>query len=591
MPPTLQNDSWQNLSTWEKLDIIILNAMTTSLLTREQLQERLIALHQASLELVKDISLETLLERIVSLACDLVEARYAALGVLDDEGKLERFITIGLSDKEIKRIPHLPTGRGLIGALVGATEPIRLRDVLSDPRSVGFPPGHPHMHSFLGVPIRVGERQHGQIYLTDKIGHDEFTPEDEQIIQMLAAYAGVAIQNARLYEELRRRDEDLTRRTEDLALLNNVASALASSLELDDILQKTLTLVMNRMDMEAGELFLLEADGQTLRMVLHRGQAADAFWTRNRFSIGEGIVGLAAQEREPIISTDLAKDLRFLREAVVKAGFRQMVAIPLLSGENLIGVLSIATRREDVLDRRTIQLLAAVGTWAGLAIENARLHDDARRLAVLEERERIGMDLHDGVIQSIFGVGLSLENVYHLIEENPSQARRYIQKAIEDLNQTIRDLRAYILDLRPRHLGNESLMEGLKRLVTEYRVHTLRKAFLTGPQDDLSDLPQDRALALFHICQEALANAAKHAEAQRVDISVWTTSERVILEITDDGRGFDIEKATRSIGHGLANMQTRARSVGGDVDITSTPGEGTTVLAWVPRTNGQKTAS
>ncbi len=560
-------------------------------LTREQLQERLIALHQASLELVKDVSLETLLERIVSLACDQAEARYAALGVLDEEGKLERFITVGLSEEEIRRIPHPPTGRGLIGALMDATKPIRVRDVRSDPRSVGFPPGHPHMRSFLGMPIRVGERQYGQLYLTDKVGHDEFTPEDEQIIQMLAAYAGVAIQNARLYEELRQRDEDLTRRTEDLALLNNVATALASSLELDDILQKTLTLVMNRMDMEAGELFLLEGDGQTLRMVLHRGQAAEAFWTRNRFHIGEGIIGLAAQEREPIISTDLARDLRFLRAAVVEAGFRQMVAIPLLSGESLIGVLSIATRREDVLDRRTIQLLAALGTWAGLAIENARLHNDARRLAVLEERERIGMDLHDGVIQSIYAVGLSLDNARHLLKENPEQAGERIQQAIEDLNQTIRDLRAYILDLRPRHLDGENLMDGLKRLVTEYRVHTLRKATLTGPKEDLTDLPQDRALTLFHICQEALANAAKHANAQQVDVNLWVTPERVVLEIKDDGQGFDTERAARAIGHGLANMQTRARSVGGDVDISSSPGEGTTVLAWVPRQNGQEVAS
>lgn len=555
------------------------------LLTREELRERLIALHQASLELVKDVSLETLLERIATVACEQAEARYCAVGALDTEGKLEKFITVGISEAEKKRIAHPPVGKGLIGELMDAREPLRVPVIEKHPHSVGFPPFHPPMTSFLGVPIRTGDRQLGQIYLTDKINAAEFTEDDEKIIQMLAAYAAAAIQNALLYKNLKERDIALTRRSEDLTLMNDFASTLTSTLELDEILNKTLALVMNYMKVEAGEIFLLEDDHKTLRLVLHRGQAAEAFWTRTQFKINDGFVGIVAKNREPLISHDLTKDMRFVREAVVKAGFQQIACIPLETSENLVGVLSVATRNKTPIDERDIRLLTAVANWAALAIENARLHQNARRLAVLEERERIGMDLHDGIIQSIFGVGLSLENVSHLVKENPQKAQEGIKHSIEDLNQIIRDLRSYILDLRPRQLNGEGLMDGIRRLLSEYRAHTLAEAVLTGPKEPLDNMPQSHALALFHICQESLANVAKHAAAKHLEVSVWVTSERVLMEVQDNGRGFEMEKMTSSIGHGLANMQTRARNVGGEVDISSSPNEGTTVLVWVPRSS------
>jgi signal transduction histidine kinase len=492
-----------------------------------------------------------------------------------------------MSETEKNSIAHLPVGKGLIGELMGSKEPLRIPVIDQHPRSSGFPAHHPSMRSFLGVPILAGEQKLGQIYLTDKIDAVEFTEDDEKIIQMLAAYAAAAIQNARLYENLKERDAALTRRSEDLTLMNNFASTLTASQELDEILNKTLALVMDYMKVEAGEIFLLEDDGITLRLVLHRGTAAEAFWTRTRFRIDEGFIGLVAKKREPLISHDLAGDLRFVRKAVVEAGFQQIVCIPLVSTENLVGVLSVATRSKVPIDERDIRLLTAVCNWAALAIENARLHQNARRLAVLEERDRIGMDLHDGVIQSIFGVGLLLENVSHLVKENPQKAREGISHAIDDLNKSIRDLRAYILDLRPHQLNGESLVDGLKRLVTEYRAHTLAEAVLSFPKESLSDLPQNGSLVLFHICQEALANAAKHAAAKRVGVTLWATNERVLMEVQDNGRGFDIDTMDMALGHGLANMKTRARNAGGEVDISSVPNEGTTVLAWVPRGSTQ----
>lgn len=557
------------------------------LLTREQLQERLIALHKASLELIKikEVSLETLLERIAALACEQAGARYAALGVLDDEGRLKQFITVGMTPDEIKRIPHPPRGLGLIGALMHSAENIRLAEIKEDPRSAGFPPGHPEMHSFLGVPIRLGDKQLGQIYLTEKQDALEFTPDDEKIIEMLAAYAGIAIQNARLYAELQQRDRSLTRRTDELALLNHIGMALADSLELDEILDMTLSQLLFHFKVEAGEIFLLEEDGQTLRLVLHRGEAAEAFWTRNRFKMGEGMVGEAAATRKPVIVTDLERNERFARQAVAEAGFRQIACIPLIGRGELAGVLTIATRSNKPLEENEIQLLLSVAAAAGTAIENARLHINARRLAVLEERQRIGMDLHDGVIQSIYGAGLALENARLALRENVDEAEARIRKVKEDLNRTIADIRTYILDLRPRQLGGENLVEGLQRLLAEFRQNTQAQAVLTSPRpSQMRDLPLSHMTALFHICQEALANAAKHARASRVSVDLWLTSDRVLLEIRDDGKGFDVAKARKTVGHGLSNMLARVHGVGGDLEITSAPGEGTTILAWVPRT-------
>lgn len=559
------------------------------LLTREELQERLIALHRASLELVKDISLQTLLERIASLACEQAGAKYAALGVLDDSGKLKQFISVGMTSEEMKQIPHPPRGLGLIGALMhGDGGNIRIPEIEDDPRAVGFPDGHPEMHSLLGVPIRIGGRQLGQIYLTEKIGETEFSLDDEKIIEILAAYAGAAIENARLYEKLQEREEILSNQNDQLALINQVGTALASTLELDQILNKTLALLMAHFQVEASEIFLMEEDNETLRLVLHRGEAAEAFWTRNRFQIGEGMVGQAAKTLEPVISQHLDQDDQGTRQAVIEAGFKQIVCIPLTSRGEGVGVLTFATRSRKTFTTGEIQLLQSVAASAGTAIENARLHSNVRRLAVLEERERIGMDLHDGTIQSIYGVGLTLENARMILAENPKLAEGQLQKAMEDLNHSIRDIRSYILDLRPRHLQGESLIEGLGKLVSEFRQNTKVEVSLAAPKDPISNLDSAHAISLFHICQEALANIAKHAKASKVTVDLWSTPERVLLEISDNGQGFDLEKTSRTVGHGLANMQTRVQNVGGDVDITSAEGEGTSILAWVPRLVNQE---
>ncbi|MGE5220961.1 MAG: GAF domain-containing protein, partial [Omnitrophica WOR_2 bacterium] len=499
-------------------------------LTREQIEERLVALHRASLELVSDLSQETVLEHIIQLAREQVGARYAALGVVSEDGNLERFIPIGMEPEEIKKMEHPPFGLGLLGALRTERRTIRVPDISSDPRNVGFPKNHPPMTSFLGVPILLGDNLVGLIYLTDKEDFPEFTEEDERVIETLAAYAAVAISNARLYRDLTDRDEALTQRNEDLALVNDIASALAGSLELGDVLEKTLNRVMAYLGVETGEIFLHDEDSDEMHLAIHRGEAPLAFWTIDRFKPGEGFIGQVAKTGKPLISNCLKDEVLFLRKAVLEEGFHCLACIPLTARGNVVGVMNVATRQNRLLDKREVNLLAAIGTWAGITIENARLHRQARRLAVLEERERIGMDLHDGIVQSIYAVGLALDFARVSLEDNPQHARQKIEQAIQGLNSTIGDIRTYISDLRPRQFGGEGLMEGLQRLIDEFRANTQAKADLKGPKDGVVDtIPASHAMALFHICQEALANVAKHGRARHANVHLWTTKDRVLL--------------------------------------------------------------
>lgn len=568
--------------------------MDTSALTREQLEDRLAALHRASLELVRDISPESLMERIATLACEQVSARYAAVGILDEDGHLEKFIPVGMTAAQIARMPHPPVGKGLIGELMRGHAPIRLPVIADHPHSSGFPHGHPAMTSFLGVPIRHGEQTFGQIYLTNKLNAPEFTLDDQVVIEMLASYAAVALSNARLVQKLTERESALTRRTENLALLNDLASTLASSSETDQMLDKALAQVMDYLGLDIGEIYLRQEDGKHLQLILHRGSMLERIWRQQTFQFGEGVLGRTALSAQPSL-IDLADyrgdgmdQLPYCNPEVFDGRLNQLACFPLTGRSGVFGVLAVASSHQQPLDDTEMQFLSSIGFWLGTAIENARLNLQQRRLAVLEERERIGMDLHDGIIQDIYAVGLTLEHARLLLNEDTPAARARIEQAVSDLNSTIRDIRAYILDLRPRKLHEENLMDGLRRLVAEFRANTLVEVVLKGPPEDRLFLPEGPALALFHICQEALANAAKHAHARHVSVAVWTTPERALLEVSDDGRGFDMSQVQQTLGHGLSNIQTRAANAGGEVEITSEPGSGTTLLVWVPIPNDSK---
>jgi two-component system, NarL family, sensor histidine kinase DevS len=552
--------------------------------TRASFESKMAALHQASIQLIQDVSIESLLERIAAQACDLVDSRYGALGVLSDTGKLERFIPIGLSAAELAGMDHQPIGMGLIGELMCASETIRVKNISSDSRSVGFPPNHPIMKSFMGVPIRRGNKNLGIIYLTDKKDVTDFSDEDQQLIELLASYASVAINNARMHDRLIKRDQDMTRRNENLALLNNMASTLATSTEIEAIIKIALTQLMDFLDLKVGEVYLRPEGEKKLNLVLHRGKLVSALWKEETFAVGRGMVGMTAKTGLPKVLTVNPNDGFELHNTVLSNGIHQIASFPLRGRSNVLGVMCVAVLDTRPLTDLDVQFIGAIGSWMGTALENVRYNNNSRRLAVLEERERIGMDLHDGIIQSIYAVGLTLEHARLLLSEDPEKSKDRIDQSINGLNNTIRDIRNYILDLRPRQLSDENLVQGLQRLVNEFRANTLAEAHISGPSDGLEKLPASKALALFHICQEALANTAKHAKAKKVEVVIWTTGDRVLLEIRDNGKGFDMENTKSSLGHGLSNMQTRARNVGGDLELTTEPGTGTTILTWVPFT-------
>ncbi len=540
------------------------------------------ALHRATLSLYSDLSLDGVLQRITEAARQLSAATYAALGIPDGHGSLEKFIPVGMSEAEIQRIDHHPVGAGLIGEMLRSGQSIRLQELSQHPSSAGFPPGHPPMRSFLGVPISAYGRAIGQLYLTEKQGAASFTEEDQRLIEMLAAHAAAAIENARLYRQVLESEKELTQRNEELELFNTLATAVSSALELDDLLESMMPQVMELFGAEAGEVFLREDGTSAYRLALLKGESVRPFWELDHFHLGEGFVGGVALAGKPAWTDNLSDEPRFLSSAMTRSGFESLVGVPLTARGQVVGVLDMAFRSQRRITSREAGLLEVVGAGVGIAVDNARLYRDARRLAVLEERERIGMDLHDGIIQSIFAVGLNLESSRLLFDDSVEKGKELIAQAIDALNATIRDIRNYILDLQPSRIPTGDLAKALARLVREFRANTLVETDLQLEAAALVRLTPESSTSLFLIAQEALANVAKHAHSSRAWVSLRMIGGEVCLQIIDNGGGFEVEHAQRVLGHGMSNMAARVRQIDGTFEVVSEPGEGTTLTVRLP---------
>jgi len=552
---------------------------TKTSLTCEQLEDRLAALHRVSLELVQEISLSSLLERIACIACEQGDSSFALIGVEDEGNDDFRIISAGREGEDILIMEQPPLDLGLLGIVAGDGGSIRVNYVQKSQQRDSFP----RMTSLMGVPIRLGRFDMGHLYLVNKLDDETFTADDERVIETLAAYAAVAISNARSYKELHERDRALTRRNQDLALLNSLASTLAATTETDKLLGAALDRVIKYFHVDVGEIYLSGDNYGTITRVHQQGPVNQTIWKAVDISMKETLIEEIFTNGLPVIvNLPYPEDPLLRNDALLSSGIKQVACFPLTSRSEVLGVLGIAVGQNKSLDETDQQLLSSIASWVGTTLENVRLNIQGRRLAVLEERERIGMDLHDGIIQSIYAVGLTLEHARLLLGEDQEQTQKSICQSIEDLNSTIRDLRSFIMDMRPRQLYEENLVDGLQRLINEFRANSLVDAKLTGPAKRLDNLSEAHATALFHICQEALANVAKHARAKTVEVHVWTAADRVLMEIHDDGSGFDPGKIKFSLGHGISNMQTRARNVGGDLEITTEPETGTTILAWMP---------
>jgi len=533
-------------------------------------QERLRLLLDAVMTMAADLTLDGVLARIVTVASNLVDARYAALGVLDvgPERRLRTFVHHGMTPVQVEQIGDLPTGHGLLGVLIDDPRPIRLHDIAAHPASYGFPEHHPPMQSFLGVPVRIRDRVFGNLYLTEKAGPGDFTAEDEEVVVALAAAAGVAIENARLYEEAAQRQRWLSATAEVIALL---ADASSRDYALQAVADRAREVA--RADVSwvlTGE----DPDNLTLEVV--SGFAADVPGIRSH--PGEWrLASTVVRTGEPLSVRDLGEDPRGLgpSPALGLPRIGPAIAVPLGSGR-VGGALVLAWYPENAWLFDTVEpvMPASFAEQAALATQLARARSDQQRLAVFEDRDRIGRDLHDLVIQRLFAVGLSLQGAGRRIADPDVQAR--LTNAVDDLDETIKDIRRTIFALGS--LGeSEDIQAEVTRLV-DRAASTLkfRPALqFEGPVRSL--VSAEVAPDLLAVLGEALSNASRHAEATRVEV-LLTAGDGINLTVIDDGRGMPEHVAEG----GLGNMRERAHKHGGKLSVDSAPGQGTAITWIVP---------
>ncbi|AGL18244.1 GAF domain-containing sensor histidine kinase [Actinoplanes sp. N902-109] len=516
-------------------------------------RERLRALLDAVVGIGSDLALRPTLQRIVEAACALAGARYGALGVLGPDGeRLSDFITHGIDPAAHAAIGDLPHGRGVLGLLITDPHPVRLPDITEHPKSYGFPPHHPPMHSFLGVPVRTREQIFGNLYLAEKRGADEFTEDDEEIVVALAAAAGVAIDNARLFALAQRREQWVSAAAE-------ITSVLLGTVRRQEALQLIARRVREITQAEL-VLVLLAAGPEHERYTVEVADGAASFTGR------ELAVDTAALRTGEVDLADVAD-----WPGPVPPGPAEIVSLD--GGHPSNGILIVAGG-SGVGDDDDLTLLSSFANQAALALERARAQEERELLAVLEDRERIARDLHDVVIQRLFATGMQLQGVLpHAVR--PEAARR-INAAVDDLDATIRDIRRSIFELRAP--AGSTLRTELRDAV-DAAAETLgfRPALdVSGPVD--SAVPDDVVPELLAVLREALSNAARHARASSVRVSVRATDGEVVIRVEDDGVGTD-PAAARG---GLVNMSERARDLGGSSEITVAAGGGTVVTWRVP---------
>ncbi len=547
-----------------------------------RLSEELRALTEAGISLTSELTLEAVLQKLVDVARELVNARYAAMSVLGPDGEMRRFFFSGISQADSERIGAWPTGRGLLGVLLRENTSLRMADIGEDPRSLGFPPNHPAMRSLLGVPVVALGRVIGNLYLTEKPGGELFSERDEEIVRLLSTQAAVAVHNAELYEAE-------SRRAEEWKALFELGRQVAASPDLQALLDSIVSRARKLLSTDVAALMLLTGDGANLYMAAHEGLQT-AGMQRLRLLAEHGLQGLALETMRPAIVEDYQTDPRLRdRPAALVAQERlvSQICVPLIGKAGPVGTLTVGNRHATKFSARNAELLEAFASWGAVAIETSRLYDKLESLARLEERERIGMDLHDGVIQSIYAVGLKLEDCSERLQEPAADVKAALEKAIEDLNKVIKDIRSYIFDLRPQVSQVRDLPDALSQLTGDLRVNSLIAADLQveGSLDGLLDEAQ--ALGIFHIAQEALNNVSKHSKASSVRVRLACEEKHVSLEVSDNGAGFDSTGAIDVEKQGLRNMRDRARSLGAELIVESSPGQGTTVTLELPLTSGK----
>lgn len=543
--------------------------------------EQLAALNDAAVSLTSDLTLEAVLQKVVDLSREVVGARYGALGVLGPGGEIEQFITSGIEAEERARIGAPPQGKGILGALLREGKALRIGDISQDPRAAGFPPHHPPMTSFLGVPIAYKGRVIGNLYLTNKQGGQDFSQEDQEAVTLFASQAATAIENARLYEEERRR-------ADEWKALFQLGALVAASLDLPSLFSTIVERAQQLLGTEVAMLSLLSPDSNELVVTASTGLRTEAMRSF-RWHIDDSVSGVVFSTGEPVIVEDYSRDPRLRTPplgAIVEEGLASWIVTRFAAKGKTLGALHVGNRSPTRFSRRDAELLQSFANLAAVAVENADLYRRVQQLAVLEERERIGMDLHDGVIQALYAVGLNLEGSAEDVHDHPGDVSSRLEKAIGDLNQVIKDIRSYVFNLQPADLSRSDLVESLSSLIREARTSSLLDAALEVNGDSYPALSEEQTVNLYHIAQEALSNVQKHAQATSVVTRLDGDATCLRLSITDNGVGFDATRPLGSTHRGLLNMTERARSIGAQFELRSEPGKGTSVRVELPLPSG-----
>ncbi|MGZ4661457.1 MAG: GAF domain-containing sensor histidine kinase [Arthrobacter sp.] len=531
-------------------------------------QEHVEGLLGAVVSMTEDLSLEAVLDRLVQSACELVGARYGALGVIGDDQQLSHFITVGIDDEGARVIGDLPTGHGVLGQLIREPKPLRLHDLGEHPMAVGFPPNHPPMGTFLGVPVRVRNEVFGNLYLTEKIGGQDFTGEDEDLAVALAAAAGVAIQNAKLFDDSRRRQR-----------------WLEAGMEVSDRLKDQPRSDTENLDMIAERA--LNASSSVLSLIASVGPDGTI---RCRTSVGaQSMPGGQELPAAAILSE------------VLETGESKVLTDPLLvfdptSAEKLGPVLGAALGSNSAGHRDSVLVLArGVGgvrytdvdaeqsavfaSRIGLTLDLLKANQLREEHALFIDRERIAADLHDLVIQRLFAAGLSIQGLRRYTADPPAHERR-IAGITAELDDCIHQLRDTIYSLQAREPDKELLSGRVLRAVQEAANASgfLPRIQFSGPVDDA--VGDEVAAQLLPVLHESVSNAVRHSGSEDIAILLAVQDNDVVLTVRDTGRGFkDPQRVS-----GLTNMRNRATRLGGECIIDSVPGKGTSVTWRAPAT-------
>ena len=536
-------------------------------------QERIHTLLEAVISIGEGLELDPLLLRIAETATRLVNARYGALGVIGVDGNMSRFIPVGLEPHEISCIDHWPKGEGILGLLIKEPEPLRLRDVRDHPESRGFPKGHPPMHTFLGVPIRIRDQVFGNLYMTDKIDGVEFTGDDELLLRALATAAGTAIENAQLFAQTQSRETWLD-------ASGQITTRLLSGAAPEEVLRLVARRARVMAHADIAVIAMPGEDPETLTVRVWDGPEDQCA------SLAAGARG-ATLTRAPdtllgrvylsgtAVRTDVSDFEHLGVGFLTRMGVGPVVVLPFGPPDGARGVLVLARdRSRDPFQSSWLNMLSSFANQAAVALELAEARLDSERLSVLEDRDRIARDLHDTVIQRLYATAITLMGTVRRIDDATSAKR--VQGAVDDLDDTIRQIRSTIFALQS---SGEDDASWLRSQVLEL-VNTSAEALGFAPRL-LTQGPVDNAVDervgehLVAVLRELLSNVVRHSAATSVDVELSVDAGELLLRVSDNGRGVP-EEAPRS---GLRNLASRAEELGGSMSVVSGPGEGT-VVEW-----------